>query len=77
VEFVVGAILGVVGASLIVGGIVLYRGSTRLSLRALSAAALAAGLVIWALILFITPVPVERVGLTRFEGMVMSMTRSW
>ncbi len=47
------ALVAIVGAALIGGGIVTYRGSTTVSVRAGGAAATAAGLVMWALILFI------------------------
>ena len=49
-------ILAILGGALIAGGIVLYRGSPRVSVRAFSAAAVAAGVVMWAIILLITPV---------------------
>ncbi len=58
-DFLVIAILGILGAALIAGGIVTYRGSTRTGVRALGAAAIAAGVVMWALILLITPVSVS------------------
>jgi hypothetical protein len=54
--FIIIMILGIVGAALIAGGIVIYRGSTNTYMRALGAAAIAAGIVMWAFILFITPV---------------------
>ena len=46
-------LFAIVGAALIGGGIVTYRGSTTLSVRAGGAAATAAGFVMWALILFV------------------------
>ncbi len=49
-------LLGALGAALIAGGIFFYRGITKTNVRALGAAAVAAGVVIWAIILFITPV---------------------
>ena len=49
-------LLGALSAALIAGGIVFYRGSTKTGVRALGAAAVAAGVAIWAIILFITPV---------------------
>lgn len=49
-------ILAVLGAALIAGGIVLYRGSPRVSGRAFGAAAVAAGAVMWLIILLTTPV---------------------
>ena len=55
-DFVIIAILGILGAALIAGGIVLYRRSARTSLRAFGAAAIAAGAVMWLVILLITPV---------------------
>lgn len=54
-EFVIIAILGVLGAALIAGGIVLYRSGTSTGIKAFGAAAIAAGVVMWALILFVTP----------------------
>jgi hypothetical protein len=51
---------GLVGAALIAGGIVTYRASTSVSVRAGAAAAIAVGIVLWAFILFVTPVSVAR-----------------
>jgi len=53
------AMLGIFGAALIVGGIVGYRKSMRTSVKTLAAASIAAGVVMWALILFTTPVSVN------------------
>ena len=53
------AMLGIFGAALIVGGIVGYRKSMRTSDKTLAAASIAAGVVMWALILFTTPVSVN------------------
>ena len=50
--------LAVVGAALIVGGIVAYRGSTRTGVRAFSSSAIAAGVIMWAVVL--TTIPVSR-----------------
>lgn len=58
--FVVMVILGVVGAALVAAGIVTYRGSSHLQARALAAAAIGAGVVMWAIILFSTPLSVTR-----------------
>ncbi len=52
--------LAVLGAASIAGGIVAYRGSTRTGVRAFSGAAIAAGVVMWAFILF--TIPVSRTG---------------
>ena len=49
-------VLGVVGAACIVGGIVGYRKSESSRAKAISAAAIAAGVVMWAVILLINPV---------------------
>ena len=57
--FVIIAILGILGAALIVGGIVGYRKSVRPSIKTLAAASIAAGVVMWALILLTTPVSVS------------------
>ena len=58
-NFVIIAILGILGAALIVGGIVGYRKSVRPGIKTLAAASIAAGVVMWALILFTTPVSVS------------------
>jgi hypothetical protein len=55
-EFIIVAILGILGAALIVGGIVGYRKSVRAGVKTLAAASIASGVVMWALILLITPV---------------------
>lgn len=52
---VVWLILAVLGASSIVGGVVAYRGSTTVGVRAFGAAAVAAGVVMWAIILLTVP----------------------
>ena len=49
-------ILIVLGAALIAGGIVAYRGSRRTGVRAFSAAGIAAGIVMWAIVVMIIPV---------------------
>ena len=53
---VIWLILGVLGAALVVGGIVAYRRSTRTNVRVFSAAAIAAGVVMWAAVLLTVPV---------------------
>ncbi|MFC1958728.1 hypothetical protein ACFLV6_02300 [Chloroflexota bacterium] len=55
-EFLILIILGVLGAACIVGGIVGYRKSESARAKAISAASIAAGVVMWAAILLITPV---------------------
>ena len=77
-EFVIIAIFGIAGAALIVGGIVAYRRSARTKVRAFSAAAVAAGVVMWAIIALIIPVSstsdvspaptVVQVGMSATEG---------
>ena len=47
--------LAIVGAALIVGGIVAYRGSSRTGVRALGASAIAAGAVMLLVVLFTVP----------------------
>ena len=55
-EFVIIATLVILGAALVIGGIVGYRGTKRTGARAFSAAAVAAGLAMWAVVLLTTPV---------------------
>ena len=58
-EFIIILILGTLGAALIVGGIVAYRKSERTAVKSLSAAAIAAGIVMWAVIVISSPVSYE------------------
>ena len=58
-DTVIMLILGILGAALTAGGIVIYRRSTRTRNKALGAAAIAAGIAMWAILLFITPVTSE------------------
>ncbi len=53
--FAIQIILGIVGAALIVGGIVAYLGSRKTGVRAFCAAAVAAGVVMWAVVLVTVP----------------------
>ncbi|MEE9248959.1 MAG: hypothetical protein V3U79_09715 [Dehalococcoidia bacterium] len=53
--FVVQMILGILGAASIAGGIVAYRGSRRTGVRAFSAAGIAAGVVMWAIVAVTLP----------------------
>ena len=53
---VIWLILAILGAASIVGGIVAYRGSTTVGVRAFGAATVAAGVVMWAVILVTVPV---------------------
>lgn len=55
-EFRIIATLGILGAALIAGGIVTLRGSTRVGFRALGAGLIAAGAVMWIIILMTVPV---------------------
>ncbi len=55
-EFIIAAILGILGAALIAGGTVGYRKSESARAKAFSAAAIAAGIVMLAIIAFIMPV---------------------
>ncbi len=52
--FIFVAVLGVLGAALIGGGIVAYRGSTAVMARSFSAASVVAGLVMWFIIASLT-----------------------
>ena len=58
-SFVIIAVLGILGAALIVGGIVGYRKSVRTGVKTLAAASIASGIVMWALSLVTTPVSVS------------------
>lgn len=58
-EFIIIVTLGILGAALIVGGIVGYRKSVRAGVKTLASASIAAGVVMWALILFTVPVSVS------------------
>ncbi len=53
---VIWIILAILGAALITGGIVAYRGSQRTGVRAFGAAAIAAGVVMWAILVLTIPV---------------------
>ena len=48
--------LAILGGGLIAGGVVSYRGSARVGVRAFGAAAVAVGVVMWAVVLFVAPV---------------------
>ena len=48
--------LAILGVASIAGGIVVYRGSARTGVRALSASAIAAGVIMLAVVLFTIPV---------------------
>ncbi len=47
--------LAILGAAFIVGGIVAYRGSARTGVRAFGASAVAAGVVMWAVVVMTVP----------------------
>jgi len=55
-EFLLIIVLAVLGAAFIVGGVVGYRKSKGSLAKAISAAAIAAGIVMWVIILFVVPV---------------------
>ena len=48
--------LAILGAGLIAGVVVAYLGSARIGVRAFGAAAVAVGVVMWAVVLVVTPV---------------------
>ena len=48
--------LAILGAGLIAGGVVSYRGSTKVGIKAFGAAAVAVGVMMWAVVLMVTPV---------------------
>ena len=53
--FLVTALLAVLGAALVVGGFVAYRRSEVTSIKAVSASSIAAGIVMWTIIVLVTP----------------------
>jgi hypothetical protein len=53
--FLIIALMAIFGAALIVGGFVAYRRSEVTSVKAVSAGAVAAGVVMWAIIILVTP----------------------
>ena len=55
-EFLLIIVLAVLGAAFIVGGIIGYRKSKGALAKAISAAAVAAGIVMWAIVIFVVPV---------------------
>ena len=55
-HFVIAAVLGIAGAALIAGGVTAHRRSGSTVIKALGAAAVAAGVVSWVIVLFTTPV---------------------
>ena len=55
-------VLAIFGAAFIVGGVVAYRASLKTSVRTFAAASIAAGVVMWAIVLVSTPVFVSREG---------------
>ena len=55
-EFLILIVLGVIGAACVVGGIVGYRKSASTKAKVISAAAIAAGVVMWAILLLVIPV---------------------
>jgi drug/metabolite transporter (DMT)-like permease len=62
----------ILGAALIVGGFVAYRGSPRTGVRALAAASVAAGVVMLAIVAFTVPTSVE----TEATGQNMELSGS-
>ena len=54
-QFVLLALAAAIGAALIVGGVVAYRGTRRTGVRAMAAAAIAAGVVTWVIVLAVVP----------------------
>jgi len=54
-EFIIIAILGILGAGMIAGGFFLYRNSSNTNPKAIGVASVAAGVVMWGLILLVSP----------------------
>ncbi|MFC1847705.1 hypothetical protein ACFLXV_00120 [Chloroflexota bacterium] len=61
-EFIIKLILAILGTALVAGGIVAYRRSENTGVKSLSAAAISAGVVMWAVILITTQVTSEAGG---------------
>ncbi|TAK29751.1 MAG: hypothetical protein EPO21_20920 [Chloroflexota bacterium] len=59
-SFIILVTLGIVGVALLVGGAVAYSRSDTVRGEVLSAVAMAAGVVMWALLVYSTPVSVTR-----------------
>lgn len=57
-EFAILALLGMLGAALIAGGAYAYRASVRVGVRTFAVAAIASGVIVWALLVYIAPVAV-------------------
>ena len=54
--------LAILGAGLTAGGVVSYRGSERVGVKAFGAAAVAIGIAMWAVVLMTTPVSLSGEG---------------
>jgi len=59
-ENIIIIILGILAPAFIVGGIVGYRKSNKVSAKAISAAAIAAGIAMLVIILIVTPVAIGK-----------------
>ena len=55
-EFIIIAVMATLGAAMLAGGIFLYRKSTNTNPKAVGVALMAAGGVMWGLILLVTPI---------------------
>ena len=54
--------LGIFGAGGIAGGIVAYRGSSRTGIRSIAAASIAAGVMMWMVVLMVVPTSTNSTG---------------
>lgn len=61
-DFLIITLLAILGAALVAGGAALYRGSARPGVKAFAAAAIGSGIMMWAVILYITPMTGVRGG---------------
>ena len=61
-EFIIPATLAIVGAALIAGGFVAFRGTRTAGVRAFAASAVAGGVVMWAVVVLTTPLSVTTSG---------------
>ena len=61
-EFIILMLTAILGAGLVTGGVVAYRGSRNNGIRAFGAAAVAAGVIMWVAILITTPLSYSNEG---------------
>ena len=75
IQFALTIAFAIIGAALIVGGVVMFRGNERRGQRAFGAAGITAGLIMWAVILLITPVSSTSTQATSPDPVVIQQAR--